>query len=308
MPRTEHNKALTSLPLQTLINARHDILHTRKVRDQGSSDFPGQRLSRRRGQGLEFTDLRQYSSGDDVRHIDWNVTARNNEPYTRLYREEREHTTTVAIDLRPSMFSGSNCLRAVSAGRLAASVLWQASEAGDRCAAVVISHRGQRSTRPIAGIRGVLHACELIASEFATANNSPVSSDPPLSTLLNTLNKSSRQIGSYLVFSGFDTDADDRWQQQLSVAGVSRRMTAVLLLDPLETEGLPVGSFNYSYRSQPSTGIVTHANRQRLRDILQQRIDHQSRLFGRYGVPIISQETNTTPTDLLIELQQRSLL
>jgi len=137
-----------SLTLQSLIDARHDVVRNRSITNIGRSDFPGQRTGSRRGQGLEFIDLRQYNPSDDIRHIDWNVTARSNEPYTRLYREEREHITTVVVDLRPLMFTGSNCLRAVSAGANAARVLWQANESGDRCAAMIIHAFGIEQTRP----------------------------------------------------------------------------------------------------------------------------------------------------------------
>jgi len=196
----------TSLPLQSLIDARHQLPRSLSSKKQGRSEFPGQRISQRRGQGLEFTDLRQYTTGDDIRHIDWNVTARSNEPYTRLYREEREHTTTVVVDFRPSMFSGSQCLRAVSAGKLAASVLWHACESGDRCSAMVVSRYGQSVSRPLAGQRGALQAIELIAAEFNAVSDSAEHQDPPLSALLDSINKANRSGGSYVVFSGFDTN------------------------------------------------------------------------------------------------------
>jgi len=76
-----------SLSLQTMIYARFDVIRRQSSSPIGRSDFPGQRTGTRRGQGLEFIDLRQYSPSDDVRHIDWNVTARSNEAYTRLYRD-----------------------------------------------------------------------------------------------------------------------------------------------------------------------------------------------------------------------------
>ena len=144
------------LPLQALIDTRYDIQKSHSGNHTGGREFPGQKLAQRRGQGVEFLDLRQYVDGDDVRHIDWNVTARTNEPYTRLYRQEKEQSTVVIVDLRSVMFTGSECLRAVAAGRLAAATLWQAAHEGDRCASLVINSNGIQASRPLPGNNGVL--------------------------------------------------------------------------------------------------------------------------------------------------------
>jgi len=308
MQPTEHQTPRTSLPLQALIDTRYNIVNRHGSNDQGRSDFPGQRMGTRRGQGLEYIDLRQYASGDDTRHIDWNVTARYNEPYTRLYREEREQTTVVAVDLRPSMFSGSHCLLAVSAGLLAATVLWQASEYGDRCGAVVISERGQRSTRPLAGKKGVLQACELISSEFAQVVQTQRDSVPPLSRLLDSFSNKARQTGRFFVFSGFDTASDEQWLDQLSIAGATRRMIAILLLDPVEARGLPTGKYNYRHRLQSSTATITNANQHVLADILRNSIHQQKQQFRDAGVSPVTHNTDNPASDLLAELQQRRLV
>ena len=305
-------EAQTTLPLKTLIDARHQLLRTFRSKKQGRSEFPGHRISQRRGQGLEFTDLRQYSAGDDIRHIDWNVTARNNEPYTRLYREEREHTTTVVVDLRPSMFSGSQCLSAVRAGKMAASILWHACESGDRCSAMVVSQRGQTVSRPLAGKRGALQACELIASEFRAACSHTDQQNPPLSPMLESINAASRSGGSYFVFSGFDTDTDPQWRQQLTITGATGRMVAVMLLDPLEVNGLPAGS--YPYQSAGKTvgdakvGEINRFNSTRFNDALQRSIDQQIKQFKESRVPLLIHNIDHNTGTALQALQQRGLL
>ncbi len=298
----------TTLALQTLIEARHKILRQRTGSHIGRSDFPGQRTGPRRGQGLEFIDLRQYNSGDDVRHIDWNVTARSNEPYTRLYREEREHVSTVVVDLRPSMFTGSVCLRAVSAGWLAASLLWQASYAGDRCAAMVISSNGVQSTRPAAGNAGVLRALELIASEFAAcADNSTATSEQPLSATLEPINQR-RQSGSYFFFSGFDTQHDKHWHQLLPATAMTGQMNAIMLLDPLEISGLPAGAYRYRTEATHNTTTINRTNRAELERVLQRNIQQRKRQFESAGIPLIAVSTASRAEALLATLQQRKWL
>jgi len=75
--KSSHPLTGTTLTLQSLIDARYDINRNLSSTSKGGTRFPGQRTAQRRGQGMEFIDLRQYNQGDDVRHIDWNVTARH---------------------------------------------------------------------------------------------------------------------------------------------------------------------------------------------------------------------------------------
>lgn len=295
----------TQLPLQTLIAARHHIVRNSSSRHVGRSDFPGQRTGPRRGQGLEFIDLRQYNHSDDVRHIDWNVTARSNEPYTRLYREEREHISTVIVDLRPSMFTGSECLRAVRAGYLAACILWQANHSGDRCAATVISANGLHSTRPIAGNTGVLQALEIIAREFALMNNADDTNEPPLSDVLNHIQQKSRYPGSYFFVSGFDTLDDEHWHRMLPATAFSGRMNAIMLLDTMEQSAPPAGSYRYQ-----TTDNTSHHTTVASRDTLQKYIDNnvlrREQQFKQAGIPLWIVPGSAAANEVLASLQQRS--
>ena len=82
----------------------------------------GTRLSKMRGRGVDFAEVRAYQPGDDVRTIDWRVTARKNKPHTKVFREERERLTFVVADQSQSMFFGSQQrLKSVAAAEVAAS-------------------------------------------------------------------------------------------------------------------------------------------------------------------------------------------
>jgi len=110
----------TAITLDDLLSLQHS--HALLEKNQGLSRgmTSGPFISRHRGHGLDFDDLRLYSPGDDVRHIDWKVTARYGQAHTRLYREERDSTVTTAVDLRRVMCTGTDSLRAVNAGLLSA--------------------------------------------------------------------------------------------------------------------------------------------------------------------------------------------
>jgi len=297
-----------SLNLQSLIDAQHDIVRGQSTANTGRSDFPGQRTGIRRGQGLEFIDLRQYNPSDDVRHIDWNVTARSNEPYTRLYREEREHITTVVVDLRPLMFTGSDKLRSVSASLKAALILWQANESGDRCAAIVISAAGIQQSRPVAGSKGVLRALELIQQGF-NSTQKLITGDrcqtrpaiAVLSDVLMLINRARGRSGSYFFLSGFDTEDDKHWQETLAVTAMTGRMKAILLLDKLELEGLPAGAYQYRTRKQKVTARISSDNQKELIDELRLRT-------LKRGIPLLSVSTELTSADFMAQIIRQKLL
>jgi len=304
-----------SLNLQTLIDARHDIVRRHDTANSGRSDFPGQRTGIRRGQGLEFIDLRPYNPSDDVRHIDWNVTARSNQPYTRLFREEREHITTVVVDLRPLMFTGSDKLRSVSAGLNAALLLWQANESGDRCASMVISAAGIQQSRPLAGTKGVLRALELIQEGFDSTqrlidgvNRQKGATGVVLSDALQLINRARGRTGSYFFLSGFDTADDKHWRDTLSVTAMTGRMHAILLLDKLEQEALPAGTYPYRIRKQKVTARINSDNQHALIEELWQRTLQRQVQFIDSGAPLLSVSTETTGAEFMAQIINRKFL
>jgi len=304
-----------TLSLQSLIDARHDIVRGQSTSNSGRSEFPGQRAGLKRGQGLEFIDLRQYNPSDDVRHIDWNVTARSNEPYTRLYREEREHITTVVVDLRPLMFTGSDQLRSVSASLNAALILWQANESGDRCGSIVISAAGIQQSRPVAGSKGVLRAIELIHQGFNSTqklitgdNRQTRTAIAVLSDALMLINRARGRSGNYFFLSGFDTEDDKHWRNTLAVTAMTGRMKAILLLDKLELEGLPDGSYQYRTRRKKVTALITSNNQKALIDELRLRTLQRQVQFTSAGIPLLSVSTESTSAEFMAQIINQKLL
>jgi uncharacterized protein (DUF58 family) len=297
-----------SLSLQSLIDARLPALKSAAATRPPNSHYPGVKRGVKRGQGIEFADLRRYVAGDDVRHIDWKVTARSNQPHTRLYVEEREQTTRVAIDFRPCMFTGSERLRAVAAGRFAAALLWRSAELGDRCAASVISVNGIEHSRPATGADGVLAACELLSRCFANAQAVGKGVSPELSTLLDWFNSARRKSGSFFLLSGFDTRFDDNWLSAVAAAGVSRRVTAIMVLDPIEVSALPAGTYRYRADDALKIAILQTTDRDTLDAALQEQLNARQKPLLEHAIPVIQTTSSQTEAALLAELQHRALL
>ncbi|MEM9365201.1 MAG: DUF58 domain-containing protein [Planctomycetota bacterium] len=114
-----------------------------------NSLLSGRHASRIRGRGLNFEEIRAYQAGDDVRAIDWKVTARTRSPHTRVFREERDRPAVVLVDQRMNMYFGSqHSMKSVTAAHVAALFAWCVLDQGDRVGGVVLSDNACEVFRP----------------------------------------------------------------------------------------------------------------------------------------------------------------
>ncbi|UCD51281.1 MAG: DUF58 domain-containing protein [Phycisphaerales bacterium] len=128
-----------------------------------TSVLSGRYASRLRGRGLNFEELRRYLPGDDIRAMDWKVTARTRSPHVRVYTEEKDRAVLLVVDQRINMFFGTrDRMKSVTAAELAAVGAWRAVAVGDRVGAVVfndtelIDIRPQRSQKTVMSILGTV--------------------------------------------------------------------------------------------------------------------------------------------------------
>jgi uncharacterized protein (DUF58 family) len=128
-----------------------------------SSILSGRYASRLRGRGLNFEEIRRYQPGDDIRTMDWKVTARTRSPHVRVYTEEKDRAVVLIVDQRINMFFGTrDKLKSVTAAELAALGAWRAVDVGDRVGAVVFNDteivdiRPQRSQQAVMSILGTI--------------------------------------------------------------------------------------------------------------------------------------------------------
>lgn len=122
------------------------------------SQMSGNYLARSKGRGMEFDEVRHYQNGDDIRAIDWRVTARTGTTHTKLFREEVERPVIIATDLSSNMLFGSQLLfKSVQAAHLAALVAWHAKIRGDRVGGIVFNEFQHSELKPRSRQQGVLH-------------------------------------------------------------------------------------------------------------------------------------------------------
>lgn len=167
----EPDHPTVSLNIQTLLDERHALKERGAYQPSGSGQWIGPFKGARRGHSSEFDDLRHYSLGDDARHIDWKASARTNVVHTRLYREEREYRTTLIVDMRDAVFTGTTELQAVRLCRLAARLLWQANDGGSRTQVLVVTDNGLGLSESGSGHKSAIDACALMARLFESVKS-----------------------------------------------------------------------------------------------------------------------------------------
>jgi uncharacterized protein (DUF58 family) len=148
----------------------------------------GGHLSRFRGRGMEFDESRVYQPGDDVRNMDWRVTARAGTPHVKLFREERERPVWLLADLGPAMRFGTRvAFKSVIAARAAALLAWAAADKGDRVGGLVFDEARHFEQRPAARTRGLLPLLDALAELSIPETDAvgPSSNQPSLSNSTN---------------------------------------------------------------------------------------------------------------------------
>nr|WP_241480308.1 DUF58 domain-containing protein [Legionella norrlandica] len=118
--------------LSELIDLRRYV-HSVHYKPQGRALRSGNHISKFRGRGMDFAEVRNYQAGDEIRHMEWRVTARTGRPHVKIYQEERERPVIMLVDFNPSMIFGTKiAFKSVVAARLASLLAWTVIKQGDR--------------------------------------------------------------------------------------------------------------------------------------------------------------------------------
>ena len=124
---------------------------------EGYALRPGQHQSKLRGRGMDFSEARNYQAGDEIRHMEWRMTARTGRPHVKVYQEERERPVFILVDFTPSMYFGTRiAYKSVVAARLAAVLAWTAAKQQDRVGGLLYSARTHQEFAPRTRQAGVL--------------------------------------------------------------------------------------------------------------------------------------------------------
>lgn len=206
------------------------------------AQLQGGHRSAQRGRGLEFEEVRLYTPGDDARNIDWRVTARRGRAHTKLFREERERPVWLVADIHPGLYFGSRRqFKSSVLLRAAAMLCWVAAIGGDRVGAV-ISVAGSQPLifPPRARESGVLPILQALVESQPDGPGIP--SHGGLLNAVSTL-RPLLQPGSLVLLLSDFAELDPATEDLLASASVHSDCRLLWITDPLESNGLPSGSY-----------------------------------------------------------------
>ena len=235
---TQLNPKGAYVDLSSLLRVRFAAQDLRLfVKRAVKSQLNGVERTRFRGRGMDFEEVRLYQAGDDVRSIDWRVTARTQVPHTKLYREERERPVFVLVDQRAPMFFGSQrCFKSVLAAHIAANLAWAALNNSDRIGGLVFGDNAQRDIRPRRSKHAVLELLHQL-QEFNQQLQSPIAAanSKSLNALLTDARRMAKPGCALFIVSDFH-DYDQRGEQQLFELARHTDITLIHVFDPLEKQ------------------------------------------------------------------------
>ena len=206
---------------------------TRSIRARASGPF----LSRLRGRGMEYDESRPYLPGDDIRQLDWRVTARTGQPHTKLFREELERPVLLCVDYRRAMFFATRgVFKAVQAARVASLLAWRAQQNGDRVGGLLFADQMHHELPPRRGSAATMQLLKLLVTQAPlqrAASALPAAGTAPLTDALLRAARVAKPGTLVFVISDF-RGLDDPASAALAQLSLHADVGLVAIHDPLE--------------------------------------------------------------------------
>jgi uncharacterized protein (DUF58 family) len=233
--------------LAELIEMRHRVREVQLFSSPGRrSPLIGLHHSKLRGRGVDFDQVRVYQAGDDVRNIDWRVTARTQEPHTKLFHEERERPIFILVEQSRRLFFGSGELfKSVLAAHAAALIGWSALEHNDRVGGLVFGDNEHYEIKPRRSKQSLLQ----LLNRLVRVNQSLHTEIPADREALGTALRRAREVlrpGSLVIVLCDERALSDAAEQQLSLLSKHCDLLLLPLADPLD-------------RALPAAGLLRFA-------------------------------------------------
>lgn len=249
-----------------------------------------------KGQGMEFDDVREYQPGDDVRTIDWNVTARMDHPYVKSFKEERELTVLLAVDVSAStLFGSTHESKNELIAEIGAVLAFSAIRNNDKIGLVLFSDKIEKYITPKKGLRHVLRIIrELLIFK-------PADSKTDINQALQFLNKVQKRTAICFLLSDFMAPVDKR---PLALLAKHHDLILLRLTDPWERE-LPKGYFISARDLETGKEYLVDSSDEKIRNTYkeegQRSRSHLNSIVNQIGGQLIDLHTDQP---YLLELQK----
>ncbi len=279
------------IPREILKKIRHIQIRTSHKVDEL---LAGNWHSAFKGRGIEFEEVRPYQIGDDVRAIDWNVTARSNQPFVKLFREERELAVHLLVDLSGSQNLGTTTqTKRELIAELGALLAMSAIKNNDKVGLTLFTDGIEKSIPARKGSRHVLRLIrELLYCE-------PISTGTNVRQALEHLNRVSKRRTVVFLISDFQ---DSSFEQVLKVASRKHDIIPVVVADPREYEMPNVGLVRL--QDEETGAVITldtssKKNREQFANLYKQQAESRDHMFRRLRLQPIHLETGSDIVDPL---------
>jgi len=262
--------------------------------------FAGQYESAFKGRGMEFAEVREYQPGDDIRTIDWNVSARFGHPFVKIFHEERELTVMLLLDLSGShLFGTKNRFKRELLAEVAGMLAFLAIRTNDKVGAILFSSGVEKYIPPK---KGASHVWRLIKEIFTYEPRDLTTNVDAVLTYLNQVAK--RQAIVFLISDCMDTG----FENSLRLTAKKHDLTVIRISDPAEQELPDVGLITLR---DPETGEVAVVNtksktlRRRWHDYQSEQAVYISYLLSRAGIDLVDLSTDGPVVEPLTGLFDR---
>ena len=286
---------LVSVSLKALIDLAKPASSLNLQHSQKRSRQSGGYVSRFKGRGMEFDEARLYQPGDDIRTIDWRVTARTGKTHTKVFREERERPVFISVDNRLTMhFATRGVFKSVLAAKLAGLLAWAAEYQGDRIGGQLFSEHECHELKPQNGRHAVLRFLNALVKP-----HNPLNKAFTLDQVLARLTQHARPGSLVYIISDFRGIND---QAETHIAKLSQHCEVVLIFiyDPLESN-LPTKG-RYRFTDDERDVVFDSSDQQRLLSYQQrftQRLQRLELLAKKRGLALIQCSTAEDPIQCL---------
>ena len=249
-----------------------------------------------RGRGMEFEDVRQYQPGDDIRNIDWRVSARTGKAHSKVFHEEREKPVFIVVDQRAQMFfASSTAMKSVLAADLAAYIAWAAKHKGDRVGALIFNDNTQQDIRPRNQRKTVLQILHHLSEYNQQLSGFNEHAKRSINDALLELKRVAKPGSQLFIISDF-ADLDAKSEHLLHDLAKHSEVVALQTLDKLDKELPSQGIYK---ASNGSANIVFNAGKKSTREQYHQAFSKQQdfiqQSLGKYQIPLIPIYTHENP-------------
>ena len=220
-----------------------------KSRGLSQNIFAGEYHSAFKGRGMMFSEVREYQYGDDVRDIDWNVTARQNKPYVKVYEEERELTVMLLVDMSASgLFGAVGSEKREMIAEIAATLAFSATQNNDKIGAVFFTDRVEKFIPPAKGKKQILLIIRQLLDFQPQSRRTNIAE-----ALVHFTNAQKKRCTAFLI-SDFIDQSD--YKQPLQIARNKHDMMAIQVYDKRDTQMPDVGLIRFADLETSSTRWV----------------------------------------------------